>query len=64
MELEFFCASAAYAAPEAPCFCLVGDGFRAVFFPSRGSVPNIFILLRKNIERILLKFVEGNHYYE
>ena len=37
------------------CFCLVCHGFCLV--------PNIFLLLRNNTERILIKFAAGSHYY-
>ena len=39
-------------------FCLVRPVMRRGFCPSR-SVPNIFISLRKNIERMSMKFVEA-----
>ena len=49
-----------YAAPETS-FCLVGPVFR----PSRdGPVPNVYLSLRKNTERILMKFAGVNHYHE
>jgi len=66
--LFHFYAFAAYAATEPTqslCFCLVRRGF----CPSRPlsvqcPVPNIFLLLRKNTERISMKFVRGNCYHE
>ena len=48
-------ASAASATQEALCFAL----YLTV------SVPlQIFLLLRKNTERILMKSARGNHYYK
>jgi len=62
-----FCiyASAAHAATEALYFALsvaasAPSSVRPLFRP----VPNIFISLRKNTERIFMKFAEGNHYHE
>ena len=49
-------ASAAYAAPEAFCCCLVFCGFH--------PMPNIFLSLHKNTVWILMKFTRGNHYHK
>jgi len=42
------------------CFCLVRRRFRPVFRP----VPDIFISLRNNTERIPMKFAAANHCHE
>ena len=51
-----FYASAAYAATDALCFCLV----RPVFRPVRNIYPSI----RKNTARISIKFAGSNQYHE
>ena len=56
LELSRFYASVASAAPQALCFCLVHRGFC--------PVTNIFISLRKNTEKVSIKFAGGNHYHK
>jgi len=51
-----FYAFAAYAAPDALCFCHARRGFCLV--------PSVFFSIRKNSEPISMKFAGGNQYHQ
>jgi len=65
--LKVFYSSAVCAVMEALCLCLVRRSFCLSVRPVFRPVPNIFNSLRKNTDRISMKFEggnDGNYYHE
>jgi len=67
MQKECFLFICSICCTRSIMFCTVPSDFYPVFWPFRPvfrPVTNIFLLRRKNTERISMKFTGVNHYHE